>query len=156
MLKREKGFTLVELMIVIAIVGVLAGAAILRFTDMINRARESNARNSLASIRSAAVIYYGMNEGSHPENLTDGLVGDYINRLPAVNFRYYDEEGSMDGTIAWESDSESNLTDWNSAPTTDWENPTDEHRGWSYDSSRFSIWIDSGKPDSSDRQIYTW
>ena len=56
--KAEKGFTLVELMIVVVIVGILAGVSIPMYGRSAKRARISEAVGALGSIRSAMRIYY--------------------------------------------------------------------------------------------------
>lgn len=54
MLKCQKGFTLVELMAVIAIIGVLAAIAIPRFTDTTNNASAAKIQSDLRNMESAA------------------------------------------------------------------------------------------------------
>ena len=53
----EKGFTLVELAIVIVIIGILAAVAIPKFSDMTGTARKAVAQNLLSSMQSALAIY---------------------------------------------------------------------------------------------------
>jgi prepilin-type N-terminal cleavage/methylation domain-containing protein len=57
-LKQDKGFTLVELVIIIVILGILAAVAIPKYQDMSTEAREAAARGSLGNVRSAITIYY--------------------------------------------------------------------------------------------------
>ena len=54
--KRQAGFTLIELVIVIVILGILAAAALPRFTDLSTEARTSAINGLAGSIRSAASI----------------------------------------------------------------------------------------------------
>ena len=58
MKKREKGFTLIELMIVVAIMGILAAVAIPAFIRYIQRAKTSEATSNVQKIYSGAVAYY--------------------------------------------------------------------------------------------------
>ena len=66
MKKLRKGFTLIELMIVVAIIGILAAIAIPKFADLINKAKEGSTKGALSSVRSAIQVYYGDNEGWFP------------------------------------------------------------------------------------------
>ena len=57
--KLKKGFTLLELMIVVAIVGLLAAVAIPKYGDLLEKANLGATLGNLASLRSAVSIYYG-------------------------------------------------------------------------------------------------
>ncbi|MFA5858962.1 MAG: type II secretion system protein [Elusimicrobiota bacterium] len=69
MFKKSKGFTLIELMIVVAIIGILAAVAVPKFADLIRNSKEGATKGNLGSIRSAIQIYYGENEGMNPAYL---------------------------------------------------------------------------------------
>lgn len=56
---RQMGFTLVELMIVVVILGILAALAIVGFRRYIGRARSSEAISMLAEMASKQQVYYG-------------------------------------------------------------------------------------------------
>ncbi|OGS45662.1 MAG: hypothetical protein A2539_07250 [Elusimicrobia bacterium RIFOXYD2_FULL_34_15] len=62
----KKGFTLIELMIVVAIIGILAAIAIPKFADLIKKSKEGATKGSLGALRSALTIYYGEQEGLYP------------------------------------------------------------------------------------------
>jgi len=81
-LKRSKGFTLIELMIVVAILGILAAIAIPRFAQMIEKAKEGATKGNLATIRSSCSIYYGDNEGIYPDAIDVAAFGTYLSRVP--------------------------------------------------------------------------
>lgn len=63
----QKGFTLIELMIVIAIIGILAVIALPAYQDYTARAQVSEAF-SLAEGQKAAVIEYFADKGAYPES----------------------------------------------------------------------------------------
>jgi type IV pilus assembly protein PilA len=71
-LKSRKAFTLVELMIVVAIIGILAGIAIPRYMNFVRRSREGATKGNLGAIRSALNIYYSDMDGFFPARITDG------------------------------------------------------------------------------------
>ncbi len=83
---NKKGFTLIELMIVVAIIGILAAIAIPKFANLINKSKEGATKGALSTVRSAIQIYYGDNEGWFPTeaaSLTSLTTdGKYLNSIP--------------------------------------------------------------------------
>ncbi|MBH5870786.1 pilin [Neisseria meningitidis] len=69
----QKGFTLIELMIVIAIVGILAAVALPAYQDYTARAQVSEAI-LLAEGQKSAVTEYYLNHGTWPSNNSDAGV----------------------------------------------------------------------------------
>jgi type IV pilus assembly protein PilA len=69
MTKLQKGFTLIELMIVVAIIGILAAIAIPAYQDYTIRAQVSEGMN-LAAAAKAAVAETYLNRGTAPANRT--------------------------------------------------------------------------------------
>jgi type IV pilus assembly protein PilA len=57
MLNNKKGFTLIELMIVVAIIGILAAIAIPNFMNYQCKAKQSEAKSNLGAIRTAQEVY---------------------------------------------------------------------------------------------------
>jgi len=57
----QKGFTLIELMIVVAIIGILAALAIPAYTDYTIRAKVSEAASLSGAVRTSIDIYYSEN-----------------------------------------------------------------------------------------------
>ncbi|HBS60042.1 MAG TPA: hypothetical protein DEA44_12320 [Firmicutes bacterium] len=66
----QQGFTLVELLAVIAIIGVLAAIAVPRFMDATTDAQVAQIQADLSTIDSAIVMYYAAN-GAYPTAMTD-------------------------------------------------------------------------------------
>ena len=58
MMRNRKGFTLIELMIVVAIIGILAAIAIPQFASYRQRAQDSAAKSALKNLATAQENYY--------------------------------------------------------------------------------------------------
>ena len=58
-MKAKKGFTLIELMIVVAIIGILAAIAIPDFLKFQAKAKQSEAKTNLGAIFTTQVSYFG-------------------------------------------------------------------------------------------------
>ncbi len=86
MRNNKKGFTLIELMIVVAIIGILAAIAIPKFADLINKSKEGATKGALSSVRSAIQVYYGDNEGWFPADTLGCLTTNakYISEVPVA------------------------------------------------------------------------
>ena len=69
-LRNKKGFTLIELMIVVVIIGILAALAIPRFTQASARAKEKEADGILKQVYTLQQTYYA-NNGTYAGNFTD-------------------------------------------------------------------------------------
>ncbi|MPM32139.1 hypothetical protein SDC9_78698 [bioreactor metagenome] len=80
MLKRSEGFTLLELVVVIAILAALAGIAIPRFQNANMSARGSKIIADMIACESAVNIYY-TKTGNFPEDI-DSLVSSYLASWP--------------------------------------------------------------------------
>ena len=66
----KKGFTLLELIIVIIIIGVLATLGFTQYTKVVERGRIAEARAILGSLRTAQQAYY-LERGFYATTLTD-------------------------------------------------------------------------------------
>lgn len=82
-LKSRKGFTLIELMIVVAILGILSSLAVVSFTDTASgKAKAGKVKGDLRSIVSAAEMYK-LDNSSYPSNGINGLVPGYLKKVPS-------------------------------------------------------------------------
>ena len=72
-MREKKGFSLVELVIVIVILGVIAAIAIPRISSGSKNAGEAALRANLATMRNAIDWYYGEHNMTFPGAKTDGL-----------------------------------------------------------------------------------
>ena len=66
--RNKKGFTLIELMIVIAIIGILAAIAIPQFAKYRTKAYNSSALSDLKNVRTEVEAYYADHD-NYPTNL---------------------------------------------------------------------------------------
>ena len=121
MFKNQKGFTLIELMIVVVIIGILAAIAIPNFIAMQNRAKEGSTKANMHTLQLAAEDYGVQNDGVY-SNTCDGthignlLPGNFKNPFAAAGTAYEDRAvfaGNPTATSGIVSYSDSALTNYN-------------------------------------------
>ena len=78
---RESGFTLVELMVVMLIIGVLAAIAIPSFVASIKNAKEAVLKEDLHVMRNA-IDSYTMDKEKAPQSLDDLVQSGYLREIP--------------------------------------------------------------------------
>ena len=79
--RRDAGFTLIELMIVMAIIGILATLAIPSYVTAIKHAREAVLKEDLHVMR-AAIDSYTMDKQKAPQSLDDLVTDGYLKVIP--------------------------------------------------------------------------
>jgi general secretion pathway protein G len=82
---RQRGFTLIELMVVISIIVILMSVAIPRYQSSILRARETVLRDDLYTLRSV-IDQYTLDKQKAPQSLQDLVDAGYLKQLPKDPF----------------------------------------------------------------------
>jgi general secretion pathway protein G len=78
---RQRGFTLIELMIVITIILILVGMAVGRYDKSVLRSRESVLAHNLQVIREA-IENYTLDKQNAPQSLEDLVQAGYLRDIP--------------------------------------------------------------------------
>ena len=98
-MRRDAGFTLVEMMIVVVVIGILAAVAIPNFVAMQSRAREAGTKANMHTFQLAAEDYAVMNDGAY---CTDAA--GVVSLLPGGNGNFRNSfSGSTGVGLAWEN-----------------------------------------------------
>jgi type II secretion system protein G len=106
----QTGFTLIELMVVVAILGILSAISLALFTNMQASSRIAKAQSDVRTIASAATMFLG-HVGNIPAAITDltqvttnaqgSPAGPYLPRVPAppAGWAAYNYATSANGTF---------------------------------------------------------
>ena len=91
-MKKNGGFTLIELVVVITILGILAAIIVPQFSSATTEARGSTVAEQLQSMNGQIMIYYAKNGNAYPAFATEGwgalgdstslIGGHYIGKAP--------------------------------------------------------------------------
>ena len=98
--KFSAGFTIIELMIVIAIIAILASIAAGRYQRSVWRAKEAVLRNDLFTLRSS-IDQYTLDKQKAPQALEDLVSAGYIKAIP--------KDPITNSTETWVTDQEDTL-----------------------------------------------
>ena len=134
-MRRHKGFTLIELIVVIMILGILATIAVPKFLKTSARAHDNATRQSLAVVRNAIELYTADHNGELPGQAGAELsldLADYIR-----------------GNFPVSSPQASNVVAYEDAVTLTVGGP----EGWRYSQQTGEFIVNSSAPLSSDNTI---
>lgn len=81
MLRNQRGFTLVELMIVIVIIGVLAAIAVPAYSSYVSKAQERTCEANRRTISTAATMYY-IENNEYADDIED--LSDYLDNVDSL------------------------------------------------------------------------
>ena len=128
--KRQRGFTLVELMVVMLIISILLAIAVPSFISAIRSAREAALREDLHTMRDA-IEQYTEDKQEAPQSLDDVVQAGYLKALPMDPMTHSDSTWVPDQSDSYSSvdqsqtgindvHSGSGLTGANGVPYSQW------------------------------------
>lgn len=89
--RKEKGWTIIELMVVVILIGILVLVVVASFGNIRSRSHESSTKGSLGALRSAISTYYADNDGQWPNDLevknSTSFNGRYIDEIPLAKLK---------------------------------------------------------------------
>jgi general secretion pathway protein G len=85
MLRKLKGFTLVELMVVLTVIGLLLSIVVPDYVGRVRRAEEAVLKQNLVAMRDALDKHY-TDAGKYPRSLDELVVKRYLRSLPSDPF----------------------------------------------------------------------
>ena len=85
MRRRNSGFTLIEILIVISLIFVLAGIALVQYQRSVTRTKEAVLKEDLFRLRDAIDQYYA-DKNKYPESLEALVTEKYIRAVPVDPF----------------------------------------------------------------------
>lgn len=170
--RRNGGYTLIELMMVVAIVAIMASMAMPRFDLITQKANQAATKSNLGAIRSAIALYYSEMEGHWPLNgtpdgaadfygtsLTEVLVPRYIEKIPIPKLSER-VAGFNELGLNYDSEARSNLS---LSPPRDvfiLRGPQGYtpfvNRPWIYSPSDGVIYICNGNYDTAGDYFFNW
>ncbi len=122
--KQEEGFTLVELMVVVVIIGILVAIAIPIYTGIQESAAESAHDSNVRTLQGAAQVFFTEHPGDAAEENgrewtgpefdddhgTDNVLADYLDGDVGIPDFFDDIDGDSEYTVTIEDDGTTTIT----------------------------------------------
>lgn len=83
--KKDKGFTLVEILVVIAIIVILAVIALYSAIQYINKGRDATVKGNLVVLVTAGELWYDRNNSSYATFCSSATVTKALSEIPSAN-----------------------------------------------------------------------
>ncbi len=128
-MRRNKGFTLIEVMIAVAIIAILTTVVTPQFSGLIKKSKETKLKENLNILRNAIDVSFTKNNGRYPEEITINMFKekripeDVVNDINQIYYNYdkeiivnSDEGGWVYNPILGEIRVNSNEKDLNGIP----------------------------------------
>ncbi|MGE3965556.1 MAG: type II secretion system protein [Planctomycetota bacterium] len=107
---RQRGFTLIELVMVIVIIGVLSAIIVPNFLDYVGRSQAATTKANLQLIRTAIQNFRSDNSGSWPAANLANLAPTYLPEIPADGVNDSSTVvGTLDGAGGWHWDATNHI-----------------------------------------------
>ncbi len=151
---KRKGFTLIELMVVIATIGLLAAIALPKFSDVTSQAKAANVQGNLANVRTSIGLFYAQTE-AYPDFYGDDATEGDLSGVSDTGINgeeiYFTDVYSKSEMVSTPSSEliTSRESTWNNITITKGKNG-----GWYYITSTGTITADL--PDNTYGQGISW
>lgn len=96
MKNNKAGFTILEIIVMVVVLGVVGAITVPKFKTMLYQSREGRTKSGLGDLRGAIAIYYSDNfgifpsdEGTPDDRLSVVLVPKYLIKIPPVDLPHF-------------------------------------------------------------------
>jgi prepilin-type N-terminal cleavage/methylation domain-containing protein len=105
MLKNKKGFTLIELILVIAIIGILSAIALPKLSTFQDKAKAAKDEANIKLLNNLSQIYYADNGDYYDVGSAETSFTQFVNKLEDEDYITSDEETNLTTNTNWTNDS---------------------------------------------------